>query len=214
MTPEVVAAVLEAARRRFGPGTRVVASRAASPELLLALGDTFSMRIAPAVRGRTVWADDVDGCVVEQPNWDGRRERQPAVESIVVQSHSGALVETGTERILETGDRVAPEAPTIGARRSPEIDAAADLAKRARQVRGVTLAHRLPEAPWFVVLLPVDPRPIATRLRSLGFAAEPVRRPELPGGLRLSVRGRAENRTIREYAASFAAAVAALRSGG
>ncbi len=172
------------------------------------------MRVLPAVRGTTVWAGDVEGSVVEQPNWDGRRERVPATATVVVQSHAGSLVETGTERILATGERVPPEAPTIGTRRTPEIDAAADLAKRVRQVRGVTLAHRLPEAPWFLVLLPVDPVPVATRLTSLGFAAEPVARPELPGGLRLSVLGCADHLTIREYAASLTAAVAALRSGG
>ena len=130
--PTVHRAVIEG----LSPSEVVKVSRVGFPALRRSLERDHDVIVASAVRGLTIWdEDDRPGrAVVERPNLVGRLDRTP------------------THGPWSSVEDLATE---------PMVAAAARLRKAVTQIRGV-LAPPFPvEDSWFVVLLPVDPSPIA-----------------------------------------------------
>ncbi len=167
------------------PGEPVRLSRVSSPQLRAEIAGEHPVIEVPAVAGRTVWEygrRDVVA-VVESPNWVGRVE-QPA---------SGLRV-VSVER---TCDPLA-------------VGVATRLSKILVQLPGVSAPWQPVEAPWFTVLLAVDPVPVA----ALVPGGHALALPELPGGLRVGLPQDASEAGLRQYAAGFAAALTSMREGG
>lgn len=168
----------------LSPSEVVKVSRVGFPALRRSLEREHSVIVVPAVRGLTVWdEDDRPGrVVVERPNLVGRLDRTP--------SHGpwSSVDDLTTETM---------------------VAAAARLRKVVTQIGGVVAPPFPVEASWFVVLLPVDPAPIAAALDG----TEVLGLPEFPGGLRIRAREGAVEADVRQYAAALESAIAALRGG-
>lgn len=135
----------------------------------------------PVVAGLTVWDALIDPTdvfvVVEQPNFFGRIESVP---------------HEVTDLAIRWWDPVGDlPAPAITAdRESGDVDTAKRLATALRTIPGVKLPHGLPQAPWFVLILPCNAREVSRRLADRGWRdATPLGDsfPEFPGGLHLEV---------------------------
>ncbi len=168
----------------LSPSEVVKVSRVGFPALRRSLERDHDVIVASAVRGLTIWdEDDRPGrAVVERPNLVGRLDRAP--------THGPWL----------SVENLATE---------PMVAAAARLRKAVTQIRGV-LAPPFPvEDSWFVVLLPVDPSPIAAAVDG----TEVLGLSEYPGGLRIHAQQDATGAEVRQYAAVLESAIAALRGG-
>lgn len=126
--------------------------------------------VAPAVRGRTVWAaagDWTERCaVVDSPNLYGCAETVPTDGAhVVVDRRAGA--------------------PRWGAR----LAAAAQTGSALAQIADVAVPFGAGEAPWLVVTTPRHPAGVARVLCDDGIAAQPLGggHPGLPGAVRIEV---------------------------
>ena len=138
--------------------------------------------VLPVVGGQTVW--DAIGnttgrmIIVEQPNYFGRCEKQPPEGPDVCDiqwwpSKGGPLPAD-----------ITADGP-LG-----DLEGARHLGTGLRSIPGVRLPHGSPDAPWFVVSLPVAAELVATELQAAGFPgcrALGSQFPEFPGGLHLQV---------------------------
>lgn len=160
-------------------GGKVVVSRATW------LRDTAlfeNATVLPVVGGQTIWSEPIPGAeyvtVVEQPNYFGRFEMNPPTGPGVVP------IQWWPSR-----DGPRPADPTADGPQG-DVEAARHLATGLRSIRGVRLLHGPPEAPWFVVSLPVSAEVAVAALRGSGFAgcrALGKGFPEFPGGMHLQV---------------------------
>ncbi len=147
--------------------TQVAVSRAASPEFRHAVSQIVDVVEAPVVRGRAVWeAVPPATAIVEQPNWWGRLEDVPS-GSIVLDRRS---------------------APDQAQQWRMRVDLSRHLGRNLNQLSGVQLAHGNPEAPWFVLLLPIPGETAVAALADrnvTGVVAIDRSYAELPGGVRI-----------------------------
>lgn len=165
-------------------GEVVKLSRVGSPTLRRSLERDHPVIVVPAVRGLTVWDhDDRAGtAVVERPNRVGRLDHVPP------------------RGPWSSFDTPVTEAAVL---------AAARLRKMVTQIRGVAAPPFPVEAPWFVVLLPIQPSSVAARLGD----SEVLDLPEYPGGLLIDTRRHATESEARQYAAALETAIAEARGG-
>jgi hypothetical protein len=160
----------------------------------------------PCVRGRAVLDPaTLQGAPVllGWPNAMGRFDgTHPDAETV-------AIVDSALARSVPVG-----HSSFVGSAGDPdEIDSAVSragrLAKRLNQIHRVVSAHGSPEAPVFVVLLPLDPMTIGL---PSGATSLHGRFAELPGGLRIDA-GEIADDDIASYAATLEAELGAKMSG-
>jgi hypothetical protein len=179
---------------------RLFVARALESSIRRSLEEAFDATELPFVRGRTVVPADLgerDVVVAGHPNhlgvFDLPGERWLAVTGVwsALRDPAGAV---GTVAMHPPADRDAAD-ETLGAARV--------LAKRAGQLPGVTVAFPV-ESPVFVVLLDIDPAPVAASVAGWSALGE---LDELPGGLRIEV----QTLDVERYASAMERAIAEER---
>jgi len=164
--------------RATGSGRTYVA-RALEPSVRRSLEALDAVEL-PFVRGRTVVPDGLgegDLVVAGHPNHLGVFDL-PAVRWVAVTGRWSTLCEA-TGAVAAVAIEPPVERPTA----DELLDAARALAGRANQLPGVTVAFPV-ASPVVVVLLDVDPAPVAARVAGSSTLDG---LPELPGALRIEV---------------------------
>lgn len=187
---------------------RVFVSRGLAPGWRDGLAAKTRTVELPCVRGEAVLPPDLghdDVVIIGHPNWLGRFDPAPL--------HARAIViaepRLGAHRPLPSGEAVVvggvadPETATAGWHRARK------LAKALKQLSGVMPAYGTPQSAVFIVLLGVDPGPMAGVLPGPAEAVSGAY-PELPGGVRLDASGVAET-DVAAYAAAMEYAVRSAR---
>ena len=208
----------------------IALSAAAPDELADALsGDAMAasdVTICPTLRGRTVWLGPHDTlAIVSTPNRFGCLERLPRApaRSVVVVAAAGAPAPEGgpPEAACIVDGRGSWHLFTDGAPSADlsEFDAerrtfhrltgrARLLSKRITQIARVQLAFHAPASPRFVILLPVDPVRVASRLRSVeGVEAATDAAAPLAGSLTVTLTADVRDRSQAEFVEDLAARI-------
>jgi hypothetical protein len=224
---------LHEAIRRIVPivNGSVITSSAAHDEVQNALIG-FDLDLRPTVRGRTVWGTiGQSWCVVVSPNRYGVTDNAPAdiaktvliteagfLGPVLVQGRVCALDEVGSWHVFGPARGATGSAPSFDDARERFVRRtrqARRLAKGLSQIKGLYLAHGVPDSPRFVVLLPVNPVVVVERLsvfreiQSTSNAAE-----LLPGAVTVTVTGDPDEGDHREYVEAMSVAVASTAYSG
>jgi len=187
---------------------RVFVSRGLAPGWQADLAAATRTVELPCVRGEAVLPPDLshdDVVVIGHPNWLGCFDPAPlhARAIVVAEPRLGAHRPLASGHAVVVGGVADPESATAGLHRARK------LAKGLKQLPGVMPACGTPQSAVFVVLLGVDPGPVAAVLPGPAEAVSGVY-PELPGGVRIDASGVAET-DVAAYAAAMKYAVRSAR---